>query len=163
MSSPIHEIRVDTLLVADSAQVSNGKLYVIGGGWNFLNLGGPNSPVAAMSLAGRVIVPWSKANRELPFPIQLVHDNGDDLLKEPFSIRLLLQPKPTPDQPPSLETATPFTVDFYGLTFPRPGEYSFVIHHEGLELARVRFRVNFTEYDAAAQSEEREISGTKEP
>jgi hypothetical protein len=163
VSPPPEEIRVDTFLVADSAQVANGKLYILGGGWNYVNLSGSRSTVAAMTLAGRVVVPWSKTNRDLPFPIQLVHSDGEEFFTDQFQIRLLLSAKPMPDQPPSMETATPFTIDIYNLAFPRPGEYAFVIYHEDVELSRVRFQVNFTGSDSPQQQAERDFATANEP
>lgn len=121
---------------------------MLGGGWNFLNLSGPDAPVAAMSLVGRVIVPWLETDRELFFPIHLEHADGKGIPVVLPQFRLVLRASPRPSQPESIETATPFVVDFFGLAFPRPGEYAFVMMHEEEEVARTRFQVNFTGRDA---------------
>ena len=43
-----------TLLLADSAQVAEGKLYIIGGGWTVIGLGTPSA------VAVYVSVPWDQ-------------------------------------------------------------------------------------------------------
>ena len=46
-----------TMLLCDSAQVADGKLYILGGGWSFV---GPDP--APMALAIKVDVPWTEGN-----------------------------------------------------------------------------------------------------
>ena len=46
-----------TLLLADSAQAVNGKLYILGGGWSITNAKNIN-----MSIAVKIEVPWIEAN-----------------------------------------------------------------------------------------------------
>ena len=138
-----NHIYVDSLLLADAAQAVSGKINMLGGGWNFLNRQGPDDPVAAMALVGRIIVPWEESQRDLVFTIHLEH-RGETVSPDqlpPF--RLLLKGAEMPERPASVETATPFAVEFFGLTFPAPGEYAFVVRHGGDELARSRFQVNF--------------------
>lgn len=63
-----------TMLLADAAQEVNGKLYVLGGGWSVT---GPDLP--PMSLAIKLDVPWSQANRSHTFEIVLVDTDGRSL------------------------------------------------------------------------------------
>jgi hypothetical protein len=137
------QIHVDSLLLADAAQVVNGKINMLGGGWNYIKRQGPDDPVVAMVLVGRIIVPWHESSRDLVLTIEL--ESRDETVPAdqlpPF--RLLLKGTDAPKQPASVETATPFTVEFFGLAFPSPGEYAFVVRHGGAELARTRFQVNF--------------------
>ena len=44
-----------------------------------------------------------------------------------------------PNQPDSLETATPFSFDIPGVFFIHPGEYAFVMDYKNQQLARTRF------------------------
>ena len=48
-----------TILLADSAQAINGKLYILGGGWSIADPG----PVV-MALAMKIEVPWDQAKRQ---------------------------------------------------------------------------------------------------
>jgi len=140
-------IRIDSFLLADGVKVCDGKLYIHGGGWNFLNVMDPKA-ARPISLAGRVIVPWETVERELKLVIGLEHVEAGTVLERVPIIQIVMQAQSRPDHPESLETATPFVVDIPGIGFFHPGEYAFVISHEGEELARTRFQVNFVETDA---------------
>jgi hypothetical protein len=137
-------IHVDSFVLADSAQVVGDKLFVLGGGWNYLNLGRPNSQVDLIALVGRILVPIQESNRDFDLLIHLEH--AADLLGGP-RFRLVLRPKEIPDLQRSVETATPFVIEIFGLNFQWAGEYAFVISHEKKELARSRFEVRFLSAD----------------
>jgi len=59
------------MLLADSAQEVNGKLYVLGGGWSVT---GPDLP--PMAIAIKLDVPWSGANEPHQFVLDLVDEDG---------------------------------------------------------------------------------------
>jgi hypothetical protein len=60
-----------TLLLADWAEVLNGKLYVMGGGWT------ETGPAPAPSALATIIeVPWDETNRKHNLKFQLL--DGDD-------------------------------------------------------------------------------------
>jgi hypothetical protein len=59
------------MLLADFAQVSGGKLYVIGGGWSIT---GP-APTQ-MSIALKLEVPWDRANHKFPMRLELQTEDG---------------------------------------------------------------------------------------
>jgi hypothetical protein len=137
-------MRVDSFYLADRAQIVDGKLYVLGGGWNYLNLAGPNSPVEFMALVGRVLVPFERAENEIDLHIRLEY--AEVALDGP-QFRLLLRPGRSAQQRRSVETATPFVIDVLGLSFPWEGEYAFVMRHAESEVARTRFQVNYVIQD----------------
>ena len=60
-----------TMLLADAAQEVNGKLYVLGGGWSVT---GPDLP--PMAIAIKLDVPWSDANAQHAFILELVDQDG---------------------------------------------------------------------------------------
>jgi hypothetical protein len=60
-----------TLLLADSAEEINGKLYILGGGWS---LTGPQ--VGPMALAIKIDVPWTAANQKHTIEITLAGEDG---------------------------------------------------------------------------------------
>ena len=60
-----------TILLADSAQAVNGKLYILGGGWSVT---GP-AP-ATMALAVKIEVPWDEANMKHRFLLELLDADG---------------------------------------------------------------------------------------
>jgi hypothetical protein len=61
-----------TMLLCDSAQVSGGKLYILGGGWNMC---GPGLP--SMAIAVVIKVPWDMTNRSFKWKLQLFNEDGD--------------------------------------------------------------------------------------
>jgi hypothetical protein len=60
-----------TMLLADFAQVADGKLTVVGGGWS---LTGPEP--APFGIAILVHVPWDQANRRHTLRLELVDADG---------------------------------------------------------------------------------------
>jgi hypothetical protein len=60
-----------TLLLADFAQVSEGKLNIIGGGWSVT---GP-FPVPS-AIAAKIEVPWDQANRRHHIVVELTDEDG---------------------------------------------------------------------------------------
>lgn len=74
-------------MLADAAQVADGKLYILGGGWSVVT-----APlVAPHALAIKVEVPWSAANQRHTSELSLVDEDGT-----PVSM-------PTPDGPKHLK------------------------------------------------------------
>lgn len=58
----LNELQVETLMIADRAEAVNGKLYVMGGGWDQLNV--PDLQQAQpVSFAITVLIPRTATNR----------------------------------------------------------------------------------------------------
>ena len=64
-----------TMLLADFAQVADGKLIVIGGGWS---LTGPEP--TPFGIAILVHVPWDQANRRHTLRLELVDADGQPVM-----------------------------------------------------------------------------------
>jgi len=64
-----------TLMLADSAQAVNGKLFILGGGWTDTPLG-PDGLVAPQALAILIQVPWDQANRPHHLRLRLLTADG---------------------------------------------------------------------------------------
>lgn len=62
-------------MLADAAQESNGKLYVMGGGWS---IAGPG-PVT-MALAIKIEVPWDQANKRHHWRALLQTEDGEPVV-----------------------------------------------------------------------------------
>jgi hypothetical protein len=63
-----------TLLLADSAQIADGKLYVLGGGWSF------TGPVGPMAIAALIAVPWDATTAAHHFRFELLDADGNAAL-----------------------------------------------------------------------------------
>ena len=64
-----------TMLLADAAQAIGGKLYILGGGWSIT---GPEP--SPSSLAIKIEVPWTEANRPHALRLVLVDADGQPVL-----------------------------------------------------------------------------------
>ena len=128
--------RVDCFLLADAAQVANGKLFVLGGGW--ARLTADVLPVSrAYELAVRVVVPWTETNRKLSFDLQMVDEDGkhllDPVVRAEISVGRPVQLKEGTDQ------VVPLTLRLPNVRLEKEGRYAFTLSHEGEEVARTAF------------------------
>jgi hypothetical protein len=82
-----------TMLLADSAQAVEGKLYILGGGWSII---GPNP--TPMAIAIKIEVPWLDTNTDHQLQLALFDEDGQSVVI----------PTPTGDQP--FEVKIPFKV-----------------------------------------------------
>ena len=77
-----------TMMLADSAQVAGGKLYILGGGWSVT---GPAPSPSAIAVL--VSVPWNETNRKHTVRVELVDEDYRPVLvptqegDQPLSIR----------------------------------------------------------------------------
>jgi len=72
----VHAVKV-TMLLADYAQVTDGKLTVVGGGWSMT---GPEPMPFGIALL--VHVPWDQANRKHVMRLELVDTDGAPVMVE---------------------------------------------------------------------------------
>ena len=77
-------MKVAAMLLADFAEVVNGKLYIIGGGWS---ISGP-VPVPS-AIAVKVEVPWSPADQKHNLKLELLDSN-----QRPVSVPMEGGPQP---------------------------------------------------------------------
>lgn len=63
------------MLLCDAAQAVNGKLYILGAGWNVI---GPDPTPTA--IAFQIEVPWDQANRKHRLKIGLLSEDGQPVL-----------------------------------------------------------------------------------
>lgn len=95
------------MLLADSAQAVDGKLYILGAGWSVT---GPDP--APFALAIKIEVPWDQTNIAHRFTLQLVDSDG-----QPVTVESPNGPQPLlvdagfeVGRPPGLKPGTPIDV-----------------------------------------------------
>ncbi len=128
-----------TVLLSDYAQVAEGKLYIMGGGWT---LCGPGPLQHALAI--KVEVPWDEANR--PHRLEAV------LYDEDMSVvRVGTPPNEARFQgtfevgrPPGLPGGTPLdfmlAVNVGPLELPTGKAFLWAVSIDGAEVRRARFR-----------------------
>ena len=77
-TAELGNLTIDYLILADGAQVQNGKLYVLGGGWERLQFETfPQTIPVGIALGVRV--PWSETNRKHSFRVRGMSTDGQEL------------------------------------------------------------------------------------
>ena len=131
-------MKLTSAMLADAAQVTAGKLYVLGGAFDTITA--RSFPVVYRSLAVVLVaeVGPSDRNRDLSLRIALFDEDGGDMGVE--SVGNLRVGAPA-SIPAGAATVVPLVGAFGNVRFPGPGGYVFVVEHEGGELARIPFRL----------------------
>ena len=75
MSSGFEHVEVDFLLLADRAEVLNGKLYMMGGAWDRRQVRDISSPLSITIVVG-VLVPWNLTNEPHRLRIRIEDEDG---------------------------------------------------------------------------------------
>ena len=125
---------LDFLLVADRAEAINGKLYLMGGGWDRITL--PQFPAPAnFDVALGVLVGYTETNVRHEFALML-EDDDNKVVLGPISGHVEL------GRPPGLKPAQAqrFMVAVRGpFPLPAPGAYHWVATLDGLRAGRTTF------------------------
>jgi hypothetical protein len=128
---------IEFLLLADAAENANGKLYVMGGGWD--RFGSQNFPtVARLGIAASVLVPKAVAERIEGVRLQFHFGS----LSSPSAVSM--------DLTAQVETMTPlgyahpdvqrvFVVVNGNFPIPEPGKYEIRAHVPGGQEKTVQF------------------------
>jgi hypothetical protein len=130
------ELGVEWLILADYAEAVAGKLYLMGGGWDQINVNGEFPMQKNFAIALAIKVPWYQTNR--PHTFELVFEDADGQLLG--------------NAPGQFETGRPVGIPagktqraqvaiVAGMQFERPGEYVVRALLNGEESARTSFGV----------------------
>jgi hypothetical protein len=139
MASPI-EIQ---LILADAAQVANGKVSMLGAGWSITT-----SPTPPSAVVGLLKVPWDRANQRLPLHLVLVDTDGHPVrqmnpatgAEQPLEFQATIEV----GRPPGLQPGTPLDSPFAVPVPPLPlqaGRYTWRLEVGG-DLADASFTVS---------------------
>jgi len=77
---------VDYLILADAAQVADGKLYLLGGGWDRLSVNGLPA-IQFMGVAIAILVPWSETNTTQTLTVSIEDEDGGAVM-QPVAVRV---------------------------------------------------------------------------
>jgi hypothetical protein len=129
-------MEVDFLLLADGAQVSEEKLYVLGGGWTIV--WSQNFPLAHnTSLAVGVLVDWPETNQRHSIEVALLTSDGQQvglpLVGGDFEV----------GRPPGMPAGAAQRFMLAGgttLNLENPGPYEIVVRVDGTDVKKAAFQ-----------------------
>ena len=131
-------MRLTTAMLADAAHVQGGKLYVLGGGFEAIRTRSIPAIHRALSVALLLEVAPQERDTDLAVSIELIDEDGQSMdLRATAKIRV----GSVSALPPGASTIVPLATPFYNVRFPEAKGYSFVVHHDDIELGRLTFRV----------------------
>jgi hypothetical protein len=148
-------ITADAFLADSVAGPGDGKVYILGGGWNVLHTQSLPTRHPRLGIALLVTVPYLLATNEA-HRLELRLEDSDrvalpladappDVATQDGKVRHLATEfavgRPVGVEPGD-EQVVGIAVNIDGLVFERAGSYSFVIDIDGQEARRLRFRVN---------------------
>ena len=134
-------------MLVDAVDEANGKLYIHGGGWSVWWTDEVPALLPRLGIAAVISVPYTSTNEAHPFTVHLVDQDGTLIalgegpdgpvhrIQGEFNIG-----RPA-ELPPGDEQPVPIAVNLGGLVLPGIGAYSFVVEIDGIEEARLPFRV----------------------
>jgi hypothetical protein len=131
-------MRLTSAMLADAAQVTAGKLYVLGGAFDTITARA--FPVVYRSLAVVLVAEVGPAdrNRDLVIKITLVDEDGADMgVRSEGNLRV----GAPSSLPAGASNVVPLVGAFGNVRFPKAGGYVFIVEGEEEELARIPFRV----------------------
>ncbi len=127
---------IEFLLLADHAESVNGKLYLMGGGWDRRAVVDFRQP-QVFSVAVAILIPWNDTNRPIPFSLTVRDVDGADVAK-PIQTQVVLgrPANATPGQKLRYQLAVN-----YQLVVLRAGQYVVEARSADASAKRVSFFV----------------------
>ncbi len=129
-------MEVEWLILCDAAQVVGGKLYLLGGGWDVLNVAGAFPTQQRLTIAAAFNVPWTETNRRHEVLIEIADEDGAGLGTIQGQVEL--------GRPPGLPEGSDQRAQLsaeVAVTFARPATFSIIARVNGQEGKRLSFRV----------------------
>lgn len=128
---------VEWIILADAAEVVNGKLYLLGGGWDTLvmHTGFPASRSCGLAIAFRI--PWASTNQRQHATVEITDEDAANKL-----VTLAMQFEV--GRPAGIPHGQPQRVQLAAnvpLTFPQAGSYTITVLLDGEPVRHTSFRV----------------------
>ena len=131
-------MRLTSAMLADSAQVQSGKLFVLGGGFDTITVRSVPAVHRSLSLAMVAEVSPEERQRDLELTIKLIDEDGSEIGVE---AKGKLRVGAPPNLPPGSPSIVPIVSPFHNITFPEAKGYTFLVSVDANELARIPFRI----------------------
>jgi uncharacterized protein DUF6941 len=119
------------VMLTDAAQVADGKLFVLGGGWNI-----KSAEPAPFGIAMLFQVPWDQANREHTWELRLLSEDGEPVNVPGSAEPVLVSGAFEVGRPPGARPGTTFNVPAAINSSPiplTPGRYQWLLSINGTQ------------------------------
>lgn len=133
----VNGIAIDFLILADWAEVLNGKIYLQGGGWDTLHAASSFPVLRNVGVGVGIAVPWDRTNEKYTVDLRIVYE---DAQSEVAAVRGELETGRPPGVPPGQEQLVLLALNA-PLQLPGPGIYLVTAVIDGIERRRRAFRV----------------------
>ncbi len=140
-----------TLILCDSAQVADGKLFLMGGGWAFT---GPQPVPHALGVL--LEVPWDRTNQPIKISIELLEQDGSPVTQPgpvggevPIRVDAELEVGRPPGHPKGTPLNVPLAIPVPPIALAPGRRFSWEAHIEG-EPAHEDWHVSFATRPAPA-------------
>lgn len=135
-------LQADYLILADAAEAVNGKLYILGAGWDQITAASFPLLHPVLAVAMRLRCSWNDTNQPYDFELDVLDEDGVSILPAPPGpIRGQIRMGRPPTMVPGDDQVLPLAMTVGNLQFQRPGAYIVVLRVQGLEMVRSPFRV----------------------
>jgi hypothetical protein len=120
-----------TMMLADHAQVADGKLFISGGGWSAC---GPGPSPCALAVIFHV--PWEEADTKVSFSLRLIDEDGRPVVQQsaqdarPMQVNGQFDARRPEEMTPGSELNVPVTFNTV-LHVPPGSRYSWVCDVDG--------------------------------
>ncbi|HUO04433.1 MAG TPA: hypothetical protein VMU16_04465 [Candidatus Binataceae bacterium] len=112
-------MKIEYLVLADAAQVGNGKLFILGGGWSIFRSGNYPAP-AQLAVGLGFLISWNETGTQFPLSITLADEAGVPIIPE---ITGQIQASKSGQLPEGITQKVPLAVNL-SVSIPHPGRYT---------------------------------------
>lgn len=137
-------MKLHFMLLANYAEDNSGLLYIIGGGWDTLNVRGPISatpggPVAMIqgTLVSRLLLHTTETGTPHMFAVQVLDEDGNEVAK----LEGEMKSDKNPGLPPGWDQGVNLVIPLTGVPLPRVSRYEVALTVDGIYLGSAPFRV----------------------
>ena len=136
MADHTDNVTIEWLILADAAQITGNKLYLLGGGWDAITIGQGFPVDHNMAVALAIRIPWAETNQRHNFEIEFITEDGQSLTKINGQIEAGRPGSLKPGQDQRSQIAINV-----GLRLEGPNSFGVIGRIDGVEQARTGFSV----------------------
>jgi len=133
------ELAIEWMMLADAAEINGGKLYLLGGGFDRINVGAPLPQRRNIALAVSINVPWASTNQRHHLTLEFMDEDGRSQAKADGDFEVGRPPGAVAGQAQRIQIALQANVDLKEF-----GSNVIVASIDGQESRRVSYQVRPT-------------------